>query len=151
MDDIFEENDSERGGKEQGNNSKEQGSVLNSVRKEGVPASAQTLKTGNRWLPGQSGNPGGRKSALRTSFQAIAAKGSPEDLAAYYWWGIESAKKQGSPRIVLQYIEFYVHMTDGTPVQRSITASGKLESILSRLGAMDDNEFAEVEQAMRGE
>jgi len=108
-------------------------------------------KTGGKWVPGQSGNPSGRPSALRSAFKAIADTIAPTDLGQYFKWGIEKAKQQNSPRVVLQYLEFYVYMQDGTPVKRSINASTKLESILTRLGEMDEEEFAEVEQQMRGQ
>lgn len=108
-------------------------------------------KTGGKWVPGQSGNPSGRPSALRSAFKAIADTIAPTDLGQYFKWGIEKAKQQNSPRVVLQYLEFYVYMQDGTPVKRSINASTKLESILTRLGEMDEAEFAEVEQQMRSE
>ncbi len=108
-------------------------------------------KTGGKWVPGQSGNPSGRPSALRSAFKAIADTIAPTDLGQYFKWGIEKAKQQNSPRVVLQYLEFYVYMQDGTPVKRSINASTKLESILTRLGEMDEDEFAQVEQQMRSE
>ena len=46
---------------------------------------------------------------------------------------------------VRTYLEYMI----GMPVQRSVTATTKLESILSQVGGMSDEEFDQVEQAMR--
>lgn len=59
------------------------------------------------------------------------------------------AQEYKSPKLVLAILQFHYSYTLGMPVQRSVTASTKLETILDRLGEMDDSEFASVEQAMR--
>lgn len=59
------------------------------------------------------------------------------------------AQEYKSPKLVLAILQFHYSYTLGMPVQRSVTASTKLETILNRLGEMDDSEFANVEQAMR--
>ena len=61
------------------------------------------------------------------------------------------AREYKSPKAALAIAQFVVGYRIGTPVQRSISASGKLESLLSRLGEMDDDEFNQVEAAMRRE
>ena len=48
-------------------------------------------------------------------------------------------------------VKLYLSYMVGMPVQRSVTATTKLETILSQLGSMDDSEFTQVEEQMRGE
>ena len=151
MDDVFDEElpgnegeTTEAIGQNGENGAKNDGDIR-------VLVSERKPKTGGKWVPGQSGNPSGRPAALRSAFKAIAETIAPTDLGQYFKWGIEKAKQQNSPRVVLQYLEFYVYMQDGTPVKRSINASTKLETLLERIGEMDDDQFAEVEQQMRSE
>lgn len=61
------------------------------------------------------------------------------------------AQEYKSPKLILAVLQFHYSYTLGMPVQRSVTATTKLESILSQLGSMDDSEFSQVEEKMRGE
>lgn len=48
-------------------------------------------------------------------------------------------------------VKLYLAYMVGMPVQRSISATGKLETLLNRIGEMDEDEFNQVEAAMRRE
>ena len=61
------------------------------------------------------------------------------------------AQEYKSPKLVLAILQFHYSYTLGMPVQRSVTASTKLETLLNRIGEMDEAEFAQVEQQMRSE
>ena len=103
-------------------------------------------KTG-RFLPGSPGGPGrppkARESAvldlMRTSIE-------PAKIVQTI---MELVEDSGSWRARAKGVELYLNYVIGMPVQRSVTASTKLEAILNRLGDMSDDEFANVEQAMR--
>lgn len=103
------------------------------------------------WQPGQSGNPLGR--ARRADERAIIAamdKALPPDrLSEALQDALTWAYEYKSPKLILAIAQFVVAYQIGQPVQRSVSASGKLESILSRLSAMDDSEFEAVERAIR--
>lgn len=104
-----------------------------------------------KWKPGQSGNPLGR--AKRADERAIIAamdKALPPDkLSQALQDALEWAYEYRSPKLILAIAQFVVAYQIGQPVQRSVSASGKLENILSRLSAMDDGEFDAVEAAIR--
>lgn len=105
------------------------------------------------WQPGQSGNPLGR--AKRADERAIIAamdKALPPDkLSEALQDALTWAYEYKSPKLILAIAQFIVSYQIGQPVQRSVSASGKLETILSRLSSMEDGEFEAVERAMRGD
>lgn len=73
----------------------------------------------------------------------------PTELEELLKEAIGWAREYKSPKLVLSIAQFVVSYQIGAPVQRSITASGKLESLIERLGSMDEDEFERIEQAMR--
>jgi len=73
----------------------------------------------------------------------------PTELELLLKEAIGWAREYKSPKLVLSIAQFVVSYQIGAPVQRSITASGKLESLIERLGSMDEDEFERIEQAMR--
>lgn len=81
---------------------------------------------------------------------AIDAACPPEELQKLLSEAITWAREYKSPKAVMAIAQFVVGYRIGTPVQRSISASGKLENLLlSRLGEMDEDEFNVLEAEMR--
>ena len=105
------------------------------------------------WQPGQSGNPLGR--AKRADERAIIAAMDralpPDKLAEALQDAMTWAYEYKSWKAIIAIAQFVVSYQIGQPVQRSVSASGKLENILNRLSSMEDGEFDAVERAMRGD
>lgn len=104
-----------------------------------------------RLLPGTVANPLGRpKRADERAIIAAMDKALPPDkLSEALQDALTWAYEYKSPKLILAIAQFVVAYQIGQPVQRSVSASGKLESILSRLSAMDEGEFDAVERAIR--
>jgi hypothetical protein len=94
---------------------------------------------------------GGRKkrSEEQALLTAIDAACPPEELQRLLTDAITWAYEYKSPRMVLAIAAFVVGYRIGTPVRRSVSASGKLENILDRVSNMDEDEFAQVEAELR--
>lgn len=105
-------------------------------------------KTG-RFLPGSPGGPG-RPPKARESAVLDLMRGSipPAKIVQTI---MELVEDRDSWRARAKGVELYLNYVIGMPVQRSVTASTKLETLLNRIGEMDEAEFAEVEQQMRSE
>lgn len=56
-----------------------------------------------------------------------------------------------SPKLIMSILQFVVSYRIGTPVQRSISASGKLENLLSQIADMEDSDFDKLEGRLREE
>lgn len=105
-----------------------------------------------QFVKGSSASPGRRKRSEEAAvLAAIDAACPPEKLKELLEKAMAWTEEYKSPKAALAIAQFVVGYRIGTPVQRSISASGKLESLLSRLGEMDDDEFNQVEAAMRRE
>lgn len=105
-----------------------------------------------QFVKGSSASPGRRKRSEEAAvLAAIDAACPPEELQKLLTDAMTWAREYKSPKAALAIAQFVVGYRIGTPVQRSISASGKLESLLSRLGEMDEDEFNQVEAAMRGD
>lgn len=91
----------------------------------------------HRFKPGNPGGPG-RKKKDKAAFDAVTRRITAEQMADYIEWGIEKAKQQGSPKIVLAYAELYFAYLDGKPVQRIVETPGGLESVLAILRGDSD-------------
>lgn len=108
-----------------------------------------------RWLPGHAPKPPAPRRKPRANEQALIAalnEALPaEKVKDHLDQCVTWAYEYRSPKLLMQVLQFHYSYTLGMPVQRSITASTKLETLLTRLGEMDDNEFDQVEQAMKGE
>lgn len=104
-------------------------------------------KTG-RFLPGNPGGPGRpAKARENAALDLMRQTVSPAKVVQTI---VDLIEHQSSWRAREAGVRLYLAYMVGMPVQRSITASTKLETILSRLGEMDDDEFGQVEQQMRG-
>ena len=106
-----------------------------------------------RLLPGTVANPLGRpKRADERAIIAAMDKALPPDkLSQAIEDALTWAYEYKSWKAVLAISQFVVSYQIGQPVQRSVSASGKLETILNRLSSMEDGEFDAVERAMRGD
>ena len=105
------------------------------------------------FLPGNAANPLGRpKRADERAIIAAMDKALPPDkLSQAIEDALTWAYEYKSWKAVLAISQFVVSYQIGQPVQRSVSASGKLETILNRLSSMEDGEFDAVERAMRGD
>ena len=106
-----------------------------------------------RFLPGHSvPGPGRPKRSEEAALLAVLDESLPPDKFKEHMnlciaWAIEYK----SPKLLMQLWQFRFAYTIGQPVQRSVSASGKLENILDRISSMNESEFEQVERAMRGE
>ena len=139
-----------------GNNANGEENTSENSGKNVSPRTRSIVRNGGTltpWQPGQSGNPLGR--AKRADERAIIAamdKALPPDkLAEALQDALTWAYEYKSPKLILAIAQFVVSYQIGQPVQRSVSASGKLETILNRLSSMEDGEFDAVERAMRGD
>lgn len=114
----------------------------------GVLAPASNGKIQGRWLPGQSGNPSGKNLKRRGDIVRALEEGVPLSSIVDVINGLLTDSswraRHAGATLALSYLF-------GTPVQRSVTASTKLESILDRVRDMDDGEFDQVIDAMKSE
>lgn len=103
-----------------------------------------------QFVKGSSASPGRRKrSEEQAILAAIDAACPPEELQKLLTEAMQWAREYKSPKAVMAIAQFVAGYAVGTPVQRSVSASGKLENILARVGSLDDDEFNQVEAAMR--
>ena len=115
------------------------------------PADPQRNGAG-QFVKGNSASPGRKKRSEEAALLAVLDESLPPDKFLEHMnlciaWAIEYK----SPKLLMQLWQFRFAYTIGQPVQRSVSASGKLENILERLGTMNEDEFEQVERAMRGE
>lgn len=104
-----------------------------------------------QFTKGNAASPGRRRRSEEQAMLAVLNEVlPPEKVKAHLEKCIEWAYHYQSPKLLMQVLAFHYSYTIGQPVQRSISASGKLENILDRLSSMSEEEFTEVEQAMRG-
>jgi hypothetical protein len=105
-----------------------------------------------QFTKGNHASPGRVKRAEESAvLAAINTALPPEKLQQALTDALDMAYEYRSPKLLMAIVESAVSYQVGAPVQRSVSASGKLENILSRLTDMDEDEFSAVERAMRGE
>ena len=116
--------------------------------KEGVlvRSNSENIKP-HRFLPGQSGNPGGRIKRPETQVLKLIHEKVDPQLVVDTILDLLSDKSSWRPREA--GVKLYLSYMVGMPVQRSITASTKLESILDKVRDMDEGEFGQVIDAMK--
>jgi|JI10StandDraft_1071094.scaffolds.fasta_scaffold871642_1 hypothetical protein len=163
MDDVFDEelpgNEGETGqsNTENGGKSTENSGVYvySQAEEQGDKGGGFRRNELGQWVKGHAPPPPMRKRKPKANEQALIAalhEALPADKVkelldkALTW-----AQEYKSPKLVLAILQFHYSYTLGMPVQRSVTASTKLETLLNRIGEMDDDQFAEVEQQMRSE
>jgi len=113
------------------------------------PADPQRNGAG-QFVKGNSASPGRKKrSEEQALLAAIDAACPPEELEKLLKEAIGWAREYKSPKMALAIAAFVVGYKVGTPIQRSMSASTKLETILARVGTMSEEEFEQVEAAMR--
>lgn len=112
------------------------------------PTSPAHLATG-KFAPGNQ--LGGRKKRSEEAalLAAIDAACPPEELQKLLTEAITWAREYKSPKMALAIASFVVGYKIGTPIQRSMSATTKLETLLSRIAGMDEEEFAVLENEVR--
>lgn len=107
-------------------------------------------RANGQFAKGNTASPGRRKrSEEHAVLAAIDAACPPEELQKLLTEAMQWAREYKSPKAVMQIAQFVVGYRIGTPVQRSISASGKLENLLNRISEMDEDEFNTLEAEMR--
>ena len=94
-------------------------------------------------------SPTQRRQAERDLSRALEAAISPAELTALIEQAVTWALEYRSPRLLMQIIQLRLAYGLGTPVQRSISATGKLEDLLNRVDSLTEAEFTIVEQQIR--
>jgi len=154
MDDLF---DDEMPGNVEGtgqNNTESNGVYVYSQAKEqGDKGGGIRRNERGQWVKGHAPPPPMRQRKPKANEQALIAALHealpPARVGELLEQALTWAQEYKSPKLVLAILQFHYSYTLGMPVQRSVTASTKLETLLNRLGDMSDDEFSQVEQAMR--
>jgi hypothetical protein len=115
------------------NGASEAGRSAEIREREGVTASAPTKKKASLWKPGQSGNPTGWAKKDIKVLHAIHEGYPPDRIIGLLDEALEIARKHNSYRGIMDVARTVIEYTVGKPVQRSITVSSKMDSILTRL------------------
>lgn len=107
-------------------------------------------RANGQFAKGNTASPGRRKRSEESAvLAAIDAACPPEELQTLLKEAMQWAREYKSPKAVLAIAQFVVGYRIGTPVQRSVSASGKLETLLDRIGDMSDEEFSTLEAEVR--
>jgi hypothetical protein len=101
--------------------------------REGVTAPAQRNSKTGRFLPGNSGNPTGWAKRDIKVLHEIHAAYPPERIIGLLDESLDVARSHQSYRGIVEVARLVIEYTVGKPVQRSITVSSKMDSILTRL------------------
>jgi hypothetical protein len=99
----------------------------------GVTARAQRNSKTGRFLPGNSGNPTGWAKRDIKVLHEIHAAYPPERIIGLLDEALDVARSHQSYRGIVEVARLVIEYTVGKPVQRSITVSSKMDSILTRL------------------
>ena len=109
-------------------------------------------RANGQFAKGNTASPDRRKRSEEAAvLSAIDAACPPEELQKLLGEAITWAREYKSPKAVMAIAQFVVGYRIGTPVQRSISASGKLENLLNRISDMDEEEFNTLEAEMRSD
>lgn len=107
-----------------------------------------------KFAPGNRAGVGfGRKKRAEEQavLSAINEALPPDRLQQALSDALDWAYEYKSPKMVLALASFVVSYQIGSPIQRSMSASTRLEAILARVGTMSDEEFNAVEAEMRND
>jgi hypothetical protein len=99
----------------------------------GVTARAQRNSKTGRFLPGNSGNPTGWAKRDIKVLHEIHAAYPPERIIGLLDEALDVARSHQRYRGFVEVARLVIEYTVGKPVQRSITVSSKMDSILTRL------------------
>jgi hypothetical protein len=107
----------------------------------------QDPKTG-RFLPGNAIGAAGRPAKSREDavLRLMRKQIDPQVIVDTV---LDLVEDSSSWRAREAGVRLYLAYMVGMPVQRSVTATTRLESLLNKIGEMDEEEFVEVEQAIR--
>ncbi len=96
----------------------------NTKKENGVSRGAR-----GRWLPGQSGNPAGRKSRQyeKDMIDAVRRALTPENIESWINRALELADSQNSARGIVAVLELGLAYGAGKPVQQVVRDTGKTE------------------------
>lgn len=83
----------------------------------------------------------GKRGLQRALTSAVEAAVSPEELTLMIEQVVSWALHYRSPKVLLEVIKLRLAYGIGLPVQRSISASGKLEDIMAKLEDMSEEEY----------
>lgn len=115
------------------------------------PTGEITHKPNGQFAPGNK--LGGRRKKDRGAEKALVAALHqvlpPERVIELLEQCIEWGYSYNSSRILMEVIRFHYSYTLGTPVQRSITASTKLETLMERVAGLSDDEFDALEAELK--
>lgn len=114
----------------------------------GVLASDTAPKTAHLFKPGQTGNPGGRRKRPDTQVLAMVAAQVPAQMIVDAMMELLENK---SWRAREAGVKLYLSYMIGMPVQRSISASTKLDTFLDAVRDLSDDEFTQVIEATTNE
>lgn len=107
-------------------------------------------RANGQFAKGNTASPGRRKRSEETAvLAAIDAACPPEELQKLLGEAITWAREYKSPKAVMAIAQFVVGYRIGTPVQRRVSATGRLETLLDRISDMDDDEFNALEAEMK--
>ncbi len=159
MDDVFDEEMPENEDKREaiGENGTENNEVYvySQAEEQGDKGGGFRRNELGQWVKGHAPPPPMRKRKPKANEQALIAALHealpPARVGELLEQALTWAQEYKSPKLVLAILQFHYSYTLGMPVQRSVTASTKLETLLNRIGEMDEAEFAQVEQQMRSE
>lgn len=102
-----------------------------------------------KFAPGNVLGGRAKRSDEKAIIAAMDAALPPEKIQQVLTDALAWAYEYKSPKVILSIVQFVVAYKIGQPVQRSVSASGKLETILNRLSTMDEEDFQQVEAAIR--
>ena len=102
-----------------------------------------------KFAPGNALGGRAKRTDETAIIKAMDAALPPEEIEKLLKEAIGWAREYKSPKLALAICQFVVSYQIGQPVQRSLSASGKLETLLGKLNTMSEDEFKAVEATIR--
>ena len=105
-----------------------------------------------QYIKGNTASPGRRKRSEEQALLAVLDESLPaEKFKEHMDLAIAWAIEYKSPKLLMQLWQFRFSYTIGQPVQRSVTASTKLDTFLDAVRGLSDDEFSQVIDATTGD
>jgi hypothetical protein len=105
-----------------------------------------------KWIKGHSPTPPRKPKRDRTGehalIQALESALPPDKIEYYLGQALEFAIHWKSSSAVVEILKLRLAYGLGMPVQRSITASTKLDDLLNRVAELDDEQFDRLEESI---